>query len=138
MLLQTGAFSEVRLTGLPENYGFEASALAAVSIEPDSTADADLWDGGAATGSARTVRLNITFLARNEDAQLCDEACENLLMIAENALNGQPLVPGFNYPDKTKFLSWRWLPRTPPERRIAAVFTYTYEVDGWDSNDTSE
>lgn len=136
LLMQTGSFDEAHLT-MPDAFGFGASEGAAVVVEPDSTTDADLYDGGMATGSIRTARVIVTFLARNPDPELCDDACELLLMVAGNALNGQKLVDGFTIPDKSKFGGWRWLPRTPPERRIVAPFYFGYDTAGWDTDGTA-
>lgn len=133
----TDSFGEISLIGLPEAEGFGASNLAAVSIEPDSTVQADRYDGGMKTGLVNTARLKLTFLARNPDPQACDEACEDLLDTAINAIQGQSLG-GFTLPDHTRFSGWKWEPRTPPERRITAMFAYDYFVDGWDEYDTAD
>ena len=37
----------------------------------------------------------------------------------------------------TRFVSWRWEKPAPPERRIAAIFSYQYIVEGWDSYDVT-
>ena len=83
-----------------------------------------------------TSRVTITLLYRCEDPQLRDEGAELLFDTAANALNGQSLAT-LTLPDTTKFTAWRWLPPTPPERRIQASFTYQYIIDGWDSYDVT-
>lgn len=135
--MATAVFDEAWLTGLPEGFGQAASDLAAVSIEPDHTNPSDKYDGGLNTGLVNTATLKLTFLARNSDPQLCDEACEDLLNTAMNTLQGVSLA-GFTFPDHTRFGPWKWEPRTPPERRITAAFAFDYEVESWDGNDTSQ
>ncbi len=44
LLLATGAFSTVWITGLPEDYGQGASSLTAAAIEPVSTQLTSGWD----------------------------------------------------------------------------------------------
>lgn len=136
-LVKTGRFDMVTLAGLPEDYGVGASKLALAVIEPESTSQSDRYDGGPGTGSIVTARLTITLLARDDDPQLRDEACENLLMYAEDALNGRSLAD-LTFPDLTRFTGWRWLPATPPERRIAAQFSFDYPIPAWDGFDTSD
>jgi hypothetical protein len=43
-LLATGAFSDVWITGLPENYGHGASDFTAAAIEPTGTTFTTGWD----------------------------------------------------------------------------------------------
>ena len=129
-LQETGAFDGVWIWGLPENYGTGASQLAAAAIEPESSTQSDLWDGGSETGLRVTSRVTITLLFRHEDPQLRDEGAELLFDTAANALNGRSLG-GLTLPDMTKFTTWKWQPPTAPERRISAVFSYQYILDGW-------
>ena len=135
-LKATGAFDDVYVWGLPEDYGSGASQFAVAVIQPVSSTQEDLWDAPAAGTLQVTSTIAITFLARNEDAQLRDEAVEDLFDGAANALNGQSLA-SFTEPAWSKFTSWRWLEATAPERRIASTFTYRYLVEGWDSFDTT-
>jgi len=135
-LVATGAFDSVWITGLPENYGTGASQLAAAAIEPDSSSQDDRWNSQPDGGLIVTSRVRITLLYRNYDAQLRDEAAELLLDTAANALNGQSLA-GLTLPGLTRFTGWTWQPPTPPERRIAATFSYAYIVEGWDSYDVT-
>jgi hypothetical protein len=136
-LKATGAFDSVYLWGLPEDYGSGASQLALAVIEPVSSAQADLWDSQTAGGLEVTSTVAITFLARNDDPQLRDEAVEDLFDLSANALNGADLVAGFTEPAQTKFTSWRWLAPTAPERRIATTFMYRYIVPSWEGYDTT-
>jgi hypothetical protein len=137
-LIQTGAFEAVLLTGLPEDYGAAASDAALVSIQPGSTRFISGWDAAPDGGRNFMCQLLVTILARNADPVLCDEYAEQLLEIVRNTVDGRVLVQGFNEPQKTLVTGWSWLPRTAPERRIAATVTFNYLVDGWNSNDASQ
>lgn len=136
-LIATGAFSDVRLTGLPEEYGEGASDLTAVSIQPHSTKLLTGWDSGPSGGRVFRCQLSVTVLARHSDPQLCDELAEQLVNVIRDATDGQAIVPGFAIPQRTEVTGWQWPPRTAPERRIPITLTYDYLQDGWDSADTS-
>ncbi len=133
-LVATGAFDGVWIWGLPESYGTGSSQLAAAAIEPESSEQLDRWDGGPQSGLVVASRVILTLLYRHDDPQLRDEAAELLFDTAANALNGQSLA-GLTLPDLTRFVSWRWQTPTPPERRIAATFSYQYLVGGWSDYD---
>lgn len=137
-LAQTGAFSDVRLTGLPEDYGEGASDLTAAAIQPGSTRLITGWDAAPDGGRTFLCQLLVTVLARHADAQLCDELAEQLVEFVRNVVDGRSLVPGFNEPDRTMVTGWQWLPRRAPERRIAVTVTCHYIQDGWNSADTSQ
>jgi hypothetical protein len=137
-LVQTGAFSQVRLTGLPEDYGEGASDLTAASIQPGSTEMLSGWDGAPGGGRIYRCQLRVTVLARHADAELCDELAEQLVEFVRNAVDGQPIVPGFNQPDQTMVTAWQWLSRRAPERRIAITVTCHYIENGWNNADTSQ
>jgi hypothetical protein len=134
-MVATGAFSEVLLTGLPEQYAGAASDLTLAIIEPGSSSLTIGWDAQLGGGLDYTARLNVTLLARHDDPQLRDELAEALLNTLHNAANGQSLA-GITLPAKTLVQSWNWLPAAPPERRIAAVVTISYLVtwEGWDTS----
>jgi hypothetical protein len=134
-LLATGAFSDVWLSGLPENYGGAASDLTAAAIEPASTSLTTGWDAPLDGGLDYTAGLNVTLLARHEDPQLRDELAELLLNTLASAVNGQSLA-GITLPGKTLVQSWTWQPAAPPERRIMAVVSCAYLVtwEGWDTS----
>jgi hypothetical protein len=134
-LVATGAFSDVWLTGLPENYGGAASDLTAASIEPASTSLTTGWDAQIGGSLDYTSRLNVTLLARHDDPQLRDELAEQLVNTLHNAANGQSLA-GITLPGKTYVQSWTWQPAAPPERRIAAQIAFSYLVtwEGWDTS----
>ncbi len=136
-LMETGAFDGVFVWGLPEEYGTGASNVAIAVIEPESTTEDDPWDSAPAGGLKVTSRVTITLIYRGEDPQLRDEAAELLMDVAANALNGRSLA-GFTSPQWTRFVSWRWEKATVPERRITAIFSYVYIVEGWDAFDTSQ
>ena len=135
-LVATNAFDadSVWIWGLPEDYGTGASSFAAAAIEPESSVQEDRWDSAPDGGLIVTSRVTITLLYRHEDPQLRDEAVELLFDTAANALNGQSLAD-ITSPQLTRFLSWRWEKPTPPERRIAATFSYQYIVEGWNEYD---
>ncbi len=135
-LVATNAFDGVWIWGLPENYGTGTSLLCGAAIEPDSSKQEDLWDGGTEIGSVVTSVVRITLLYRNEDPQLRDEGAELLMDTAANALNGQGLA-GLTLPDMTRFQAWQWQKPTAPERRILATFSYQYIVEGWGAYDVS-
>jgi len=135
-LVATGAFDGVWIWGLPESYGSGVSQLAAAAIEPESSRQDDRWDGGAETGLVVTSSVTITLLYRHDDPQLRDEGAELLFDTAADALNGQSLA-GLTLPDLTRFGSWKWQTPAPPERRITALFSYAYIVEGWGGYDTT-
>ncbi len=135
-LLATGAFDGVWIWGLPEDYGTGASQLAAAAIEPESSTQEDRWDSAPGGGLIITSRVTLTFLGRNDDPQLRDEAVELLFDTAANALNGQSLA-GLTLPQLSRFLSWRWEKPVAPERRITCTFAYSYIVEGWNGYDDS-
>ena len=80
--------------------------------------------------------MAITLLYRHEDPQLRDEGAELLFDTAANALNGQCLAD-LTLPDMTKFTTWKWQAPAAPERRITAIFSYQYIVEGWDGFDAT-
>ncbi len=138
VLVATGAFdpNAVWIWGLPEDYGTGASSLAAAAIEPFSSEQTDAWDDVPVAGLVVKSLVTITFLYRDDDAQLRDEACELLFDTAANALNGRKLAD-FTLPALTRFVSWRWEEPTAPERRITATFSYVYIVEGWAAYDVT-
>ena len=135
-LVATNAFDGVWIWGLPENYGTGTSLLSGVAIEPASSKQEDLWDGGIEIGVLVTSSVRITLLYRNEDPQLRDEGAELLLDTAANALNGQTFA-SLTLPDTTRFQSWQWQKPEGPERRIVATFSYQYIVEGWGAYDVT-
>jgi hypothetical protein len=135
-LVQTNAFDGVWVWGLPEDYGTGSSKQAAAVIIPQSSRQEDLWDAAPAGGLVITSRIAVTLLNRNEDPQLRDEGAELLLDTAANALNGQSLA-GLTFPQTTRITQWDWQPVTVPERRIQAILTYQYIVEGWEAYDTT-
>ena len=142
-LAATGAFdvsptgeAAVWIWGLPEDYGTAASLQSAAAIVPMSSRQEDLWDAEPAGGLVITSRLGIVLLYRHEDPQLRDEGAELLLDTAANALNGQSLA-SWTLPPTTRLIQWDWQPVTVPERRINAVLSYQYIVEGWDAYDTT-
>lgn len=137
-LLATNAFDPdaVFIWGLPEDYGTGASKVCAAVLVPQSSRQEDLWDSAPAGGLVITSRLGITLLYRNEDPQARDEGAELLLDTAANALNGQSLA-GLTFPQMTRIIQWDWQPVTVPERRIQAILTYQYIVEGWESYDVT-
>jgi hypothetical protein len=136
-LLTTDAFDGVWIWGLPEDYGTGSSQGAAAAITPMSSRQEDLWDAAGAGGLMVTSRIAITLLYRHPDPQTRDEGAELLLDAAANALNGQGLG-GLIFPQTAHITSWDWQPPTAPERRIQAIFTYQYNVEGWDSYDATQ
>jgi hypothetical protein len=136
-LTATGAFDLVTATGLPENYGFGASKFMAAVVMPDTDTWQGGWDAQPSGGTAWIATCIVTVLAREEDPQLRDEAAEMLVSQVANAVNGQTLVPGLTVPALTRIQNWRWLPETPPERRIAVRVQWGYLEPGWATFDTS-
>jgi hypothetical protein len=138
-LLATNAFDAngVWLVS-PEDQGQGTDVAAAVWIEPTTGAIRDEWDAQPDGGVTITAILKITFSFRAEDPQSRDEGVERLFDVACNALNGQVLVEGFTIPAWTRFQSWTWSPPGSPERQIVSMFRYDYEIEGWDSFDTTE
>lgn len=136
-LIATGAFSDVWVTGLPEDVGQPASDLAAAGIDPVTTSLVTGWDAAPAGGLDMTCQVLVTVLARHSDPAQCDRLVRQLVNQVRNTVNGQTIVPGFNVPQKTRVTGWRWLPRTPPERRVACTVTYDYLEAGWNNADVS-
>ncbi len=134
-LLATNAFTDVWITGLPEDSGSAASDLLAAAIEPVGSALNTGWDAQIDGGLCYASTVTVTLLARNDDAQLRDEMCEELLNCLHNAVNGTSLA-GITLPGKTIVIAWRWMPPAPPERRIAATVSFQYLVT-WEDFDVS-
>ncbi|MHB1558862.1 MAG: hypothetical protein ACYC61_15525 [Isosphaeraceae bacterium] len=134
-LLATGAFSDVWLTGLPEDYGQGASNITAAAIEPVATRQLGGWDSSPAGALELRADLAVTLLARHPDPQLRDELAEQLLDYLINAVNGSSLA-GLTVPQCTLVTSWKWQSPKAPERRITATVEFTYLV-AWNSFDTS-
>ena len=137
-LVATNAFDPeaVFIWGLPEDYGTGASKACAAALVPQSSRQEDLWDAAPAGGLVITSRLGITLLNRNDDPQLRDEGAELLLDTTANALNGQSLA-GLTFNQTTRITQWDWQPPASAERRIQAILTYQYIVEGWDEYDVS-
>jgi hypothetical protein len=139
-LQATGVFDTVNVSGLPEAFGVGASNGAAAFIEPDnSSIDERLGDTPLYGALVVTSRCRITFAYRAssaDDAQTRDEAAENLVEYAMNALNGVALAD-LTSPQLSRFMSWQWAPAAAPERRIVAVFQYAYIIQSWDGFDTT-
>jgi hypothetical protein len=137
-LVATNAFDNgaVWIWGLPEDYGTGSSEQAAAAIVPMSSRQEDLWDAAPAGGLVITSRVGIVLLYRHPDPQLRDEGAELLLDTSANALNGQQLG-GEIFPQTARIVQWDWQPPNSSERRIPAVFSYQYIVDGWDEYDTT-
>lgn len=140
LLIATNQFDQgaVLLTGLPEDYGQGASEALAVAIQPNSTRISDLWDAATEGGIVYECTIDFTFMYRDNDPVARDKGCARLFKTAANTLNGVAIVPGFILPDKTRFQTWAWQKEVAPERRIKATFLAVYEIDGWDSLDTSD
>jgi hypothetical protein len=134
-LVATGGFSDVWLSGLPENHGHGASSLTSAAIEPVGSRQSGGWDAVPAGALEFRAELAVTLLARHPDPQLRDELAEQLLDYLINAVNGKSLA-GFTIPQCTTVASWRWLAPKAPERRIAATVAFTYLV-AWNSFDTT-
>jgi hypothetical protein len=135
-LQATNAFDGVFVWGLPEDKGIGSSLRAAAIVSPMSSRQEDQWDAAPAGGLVITSRVQIVLLNRDEDPQLRDEGAELLLDNATNALNGQSLA-GLTFTQTTRITQWDWQAPTVPERRINAVLTYQYIVEGWDEYDTT-
>jgi hypothetical protein len=142
-LVATNAFDSspngegsVWIWGLPEEWGTGANAQAAAAIVPMSSRQEDLWDAAAAGGLVITSRVGIVLLYRHIDPQLRDEGAELLLDTAANALNGQSLA-GLTFPQTAQIVQWDWQAPTVPERRINAIYSYQYIIEGWGEYDTT-
>jgi hypothetical protein len=132
----SGAFDGVYLSGLPEDRGERSGDRRAAVVEPDATTASDHWDD--TTGAmVMTATAALTFLARDDDPQLRDEAVELLLNTAAAVLNGRSLADA-TLPGSTRIRSWTWLKPNAPERRIVAKLEFQYLVEGWSGLDLSE
>ena len=135
-LQQTGAFSEVAITGVPEQFGYGASDFTAASIEPIQTTFATGWDAAPSGSLDYNATCNVTLVARHQDAQLRDELAEQLLDYLCNVVNGRSIA-GLTLPQKTMVTGWTWVAAQHPERRITASVNFTYLVQ-WNSFDVNE
>jgi len=132
----SGAFDGVYVSGLPEERGERAGDRRAAVVEPDGTTGSDLWDD--TTGAmTMTATVALTFLARDDDPQVRDEAVELLLNTAAAVLNGRSLADA-TLPGSTRIRSWTWLKPNAPERRIAAKLEFQYLAEGWSDFGLSE
>ncbi len=127
LLEATSAFDGVYLSGLPEHRGERGGDLRAAAIEPGETEAASRWDDLSGP-LVMTARATIILMARDDDPQTRDEAAEELLQTAFDALDGRSLA-GRTLPEWTGIRSWSWRKPTPPERRIEAVLEFRYLVD---------
>ncbi|WP_165068398.1 hypothetical protein [Paludisphaera rhizosphaerae] len=136
LLDATGAFDGVYPAGLPEDRGERSGDLRAAAIEPVATTISAQGDdvGGALTAAAT---LSLTLTARDDDPETRDAAAERLLYAAADALNGVSLAD-VTLPGSTRIQSWTWKKAVAPERRIEAVLTFQYLVEGWNGFDASE
>lgn len=135
--MDTNAFTNVWIDGLPEDSGSAASDLCAAAIDPVSTNYFTGWDAQTEGGLCYDAQIKVTLLVRHNDAQICDEKVEQLLEHLKNAVNGQSLA-GITLPGKTLVKSWRWMPAKAPERRITAMLSASYIEEGWDVGDVEE
>ena len=137
-LQATDAFNGVHLWGSPEDFGSGASEQAAVWIVPQSSRQEDLWDAAPAGGLVITSRIGLLLVYRSpaDDPQIRDEGAELLLDTAANALNGNGFG-GLVFTQTARITGWDWQPPASSERRIQAVFSYQYNVEGWDEYDTT-
>ena len=94
----------------PEDLGEPTDEARVAFIEPVSTVISDLWDAQTDGGLIMTCTLRITFSCRASDPQARDDGVEQLLNVAQNALNGQVLISGFTLPALTRFQTWNWSP----------------------------
>ncbi len=136
-LIATHAFTDVYISGLPEDSGSAASDLCAAAIEPVGGSLTSGWDAQTDGGLYYGASVNVTLMARNDDVQVRDETAEMLLGYLHNAVNGQSLA-GITVPGRTLVTSWSWQKAMPPERRIMATVGYWFIVDGWDEFDVAE
>jgi len=125
----TGAFDAVYLGAFPLIDGRSAKDALAAAIEPvDGNINARYDGGGAGLDSMADARVQITFLARDEDGRRCDENVERLFMTALNVLTGSNLG-GLAMPRFSRFGRYVWRRANPPERRIDAEFHFRYLID---------
>ena len=135
-LTATGAFNAVHVWGLPADYGSGSSEQAAAWIVPQNSRQQDDWDAAPEGGLLITSQVAIVLAYRDDDPQLRDEGVELLLDTTANALNGQGLA-GLILPQTARMLGWSWQPPESAERRIQAMFSYQYIIEGWDNYDVT-
>jgi hypothetical protein len=140
-LVATNSFDGVHVWGIPEDYGSGSSERAAVWIVPQSSRQEDLWDTATVGGLVITSRIGLLLVYRHDDPQLRDEGAELLLDTAANALNGNGLPDqlGNNmvFVQTARITGWDWQPPASAERRIQAIYSYQYNVEGWDNYDVN-
>src|SRR4051812_46544098 len=109
----TRAYDNVYLAEGESNHRPED--VRSVEIQPYDGTSHDEWDD---TESPLQVesRLQLIFFASDPDAATRDALCEMIFNIAQDVLNGQSLG-GLTMPGFTKFISWKWGPIEPPNRR---------------------
>jgi len=130
----TSAFDNVYIAEGESNH--KPEDVRSVEIQPHDGTQHDEWDD---TNSPLQVeaRLQLMFFASDPDALTRDALCERLFNIAQDALNGQSLG-GLTLPGLTRFISWRWGPIEPPNRRLTALLKFAYLTDTWAGFDTTE
>jgi len=130
-LLATHKFGEaVFLSGLPEDFGFGSSNLAAAAIEPGGSQYATGWEAVAWLGGlAYDAICTVTLLARHEDPQLRDELAESLLDVLSGIVGGDTLARDA-VPGRTGIVRWEWLPPDSVERRIQATVGFAFMSAG--------
>lgn len=126
-LKATGAFDDVYLSA--EDSQSSEERLIAV-IRPRTISESTAYDPDSTATISRLIdsTCTITFFARDDDAQIRDEAVERLVMVAALALDRQSFA-GQAMPQWTGFTDHAWAKATPPEQKVTSVFKYRYNVD---------
>lgn len=138
ILEDSGYFDDVFMTGLPKMDDQSAEDLRACAILPSETTEDDRYDTSPGGLIVLDARVKIVFVARDQDPLARDKTVNLLLLYAQNALNGESLA-GITLPDFTRFKGgWRWEDPVPPERKITAMFSFRYLVQGWKAFDTTD
>lgn len=138
LLTATGAFDEVRTSGLPADRGLPSSDGKLVVLDLDQWQDRDRSDDPDATPQDRDVTFLCYVCVRMEDPDMRDDELDRLVQTATNAINGQSVL-GVTLPEWTRLLAGKWMPPTAPERRVICRGSFRYLLDDFDShNDAAD
>ena len=137
LLTATSQFDAVTACSTPEISGrMPASQAFGVGVEQDTIVPSNIWDGDGSIGIQISSTFKITFIGRHDDPILRDKTLDRLINVAATTIGGGSIL-GVTIGDSNQFKSHKWMPATPPERRVVSIFQYVYTVDGDSGYDLS-
>jgi hypothetical protein len=132
----TGSFDGVYPAAEPEQQGKPADDRLAAVVAPRDWEEVDDSDDPTTVQSTRRIRYGLVLIARDADAEARARALDQLLAVAQNALDGQS-IGGLTIAGWTRLRRGRYLDPTPPEQRMEVIGETAYFVDGWTGHDAS-